>query len=218
MAHASSCSGGCFWGRSNLGWEREDAGLMIAFDFVILAVIALSGNLKDSVWKCSQIITTIQKEGKIVFLPVRMESAIKNTPEPPSPFLLGRATSCPALRNSLQPLRGQPGDSPTARLCWCGLGGISQSELLLLTDLPAIGDGRQGLLWRGGGGRSRREGKGLTCLAFMCHVASVGWTPVADSVSHGHPRSRMSSQGSSCLHESTGELLSPPPKRPVERR
>lgn len=74
-------------GRSNLGWEREDAGLMIAFDFVILAVIALSGNLKDSVWKCSQIITVIQKEGKIVFLLVRMESTIKNTPEPPSPFL-----------------------------------------------------------------------------------------------------------------------------------
>lgn len=53
---------------------------MIAFDFVILAVIALSGNLKDSVWKCSQIITIIQKEGKIVFLPVRMESAIKKYP------------------------------------------------------------------------------------------------------------------------------------------
>lgn len=45
--------------RSNLGWEREDAGLMIAFDFVILAVIALSRNLKGSVWKCSQIITII---------------------------------------------------------------------------------------------------------------------------------------------------------------
>lgn len=46
-------------GGSSLGWEREDVGLMIAFDFVILAVIALSRNLKDSVWKCSQIITII---------------------------------------------------------------------------------------------------------------------------------------------------------------
>lgn len=112
VAHASSCGGGCSWGRSNLGWEREDAGLMIAFDFVILAVIALSRNLKDSVWKCSQIITIIQKEGKIVFLPVRMESAIKNTPEPPSPFLLARMASCPALRNLLHPLRGQSGTAP----------------------------------------------------------------------------------------------------------
>jgi len=74
-------------GRSNLGWERDDVSLMIAFDFVILAVIALSGNLKDSVWKCSQIITIIQKEGKIVFLPVQMEPTIKSTPEPPSSFL-----------------------------------------------------------------------------------------------------------------------------------
>lgn len=74
-------------GRSNLGWEREDVSLMIAFDFVILAVIALSGSLKDSAWKCSQIITIIQKEGKTVFLPVQTESTIKNIPEPPSTFL-----------------------------------------------------------------------------------------------------------------------------------
>lgn len=52
---------------------------MIAFDFVIMAVITLSGNLKCSAWKCSQILTIIQKEGRIVFLPVQMEPAVKKS-------------------------------------------------------------------------------------------------------------------------------------------
>lgn len=161
---------------------------MIAFDFVILAVIALSGNLKDSVWKCSQIITIIQKEGKIVFLPVQMESTIKNTSEPPSPFLCW-ARSCPASRNPLQLLRGQPGDSPAARPCWSVLGGISLSATATCSgrrgdedpephpvhaDPPTIGNGHQGLMWRGRGRRSRREGKASTCLAFVHHVARGG--------------------------------------------
>lgn len=64
-------------GRSNLGWEREDVVLMIAFDFVIMAVITLSGNLKYSAWKCSQILAVIQKEGKIVFLSAQTEPTIK---------------------------------------------------------------------------------------------------------------------------------------------
>lgn len=65
---------------------------MIAFDFVIMAVITLSGNLKCSAWKCSQILTIIQKEGRIVFLPVQMEPAVKIST---SPFF--RARPDPAL-------------------------------------------------------------------------------------------------------------------------
>lgn len=67
---------------------------MIAFDFVIMAVITLSRNLKCSAWKCSQILTIIQKEGRIVFLPVQMEPAVKIS-ESTSLFL--RAGPDPAL-------------------------------------------------------------------------------------------------------------------------
>lgn len=81
-SHAPACQwhlmaaveGAVSGGRSSLSWEREDAGLMIAFDFVILVVIARSRNLKGSAWKCSQIITVIQKEGKSVFLPVQTKA------------------------------------------------------------------------------------------------------------------------------------------------
>lgn len=203
-------------GRSNLGWEREDVSLMIAFDFVILAVIALSRSLKDSAWKCSQIITIIQKEGKIVFLPVQTESTIKNTPVPPRTFL------CIWLApgNPLQSLRGQAGDSPTARSCWCVLGGISVTVICsgrkgrpgatsLLADAPTVGNDHQGLMWRGGDRRNRREGSVMSCLAFVCCVAGVGWALVAGSHPIGscvpHAPARLSSQGPSCSRRSLAQ-------------
>lgn len=70
-------------GRSNLDCCRENVVLMIAFDFVIMAVIKLSRNLKYSAWKCSQIITIMQREEKIVFLSVQMNSE-KNSKRPTS--------------------------------------------------------------------------------------------------------------------------------------
>lgn len=96
LRHPTATPGGAAaGGRSNLGWEREDVVLMIAFDFVIMAVITLSGNLKYSAWKCSQILAVIQKEGKIVFLSAQTEPTIKKNPSRP-PLPPGWAGSCPA--------------------------------------------------------------------------------------------------------------------------
>ena len=156
------------------------------------SLIICDPQLKDSVWKCSQIIPIIQKEGKIVFLPVQTESTIKNTPEPPSPFLRVRPDPARPQGTSCS----HRGDNPTARPCWCVLGGIPLSATVICSgrrgdedlephpahaDPPAIGDGHQGLVWRARGRRSRREGKVSTCLAFICHVAGVECTLVASS-------------------------------------
>lgn len=166
-------------------------GLMIAFDFVILVVIVLSRNLEVSAWKYSQIITIIQKEGKIVFLPVQMEATIENTPQAPSTLLW--VGPDPAW-NPLQSPGGQPWDSPTARPCWCILRGISLSAATIcsgrrgdkgLEPLPAradppVGDGHQSLMWRGRD-RSGIEGKVLNCSAFVRITVSVRWVLVAGS-------------------------------------